>query len=233
LYFLTGCATAGAAMTCRQALTSNRPPKPATLREEEHDFMKRVHLHQVGASHALFSRTMALWACLISMLAVGWLGCGGNVQHEKPHAVAAPRVADDHQLIAVPPPPFSEDVFPCSDCHEGEEVNRARRVIEDHEDVVFDHDSENRWCLDCHDADNRDKLRLASGALLDFTESYQLCGQCHGPKLRDWKAGAHGRRTGSWSGIKQYLLCVHCHNPHSPHFEPIKPLPSPTRPEDL
>jgi len=188
--------------------------------------MNWVHLRQAGGSHAL-------WPGLIATLAVGWLGCSEDVQHEKPHTVAAPRMAVDDQLIAVPPPPFSEDVFPCSDCHEGEEVDRTRRVIEDHEDVVFNHDSENLWCLDCHDADNRDKLRLASWALLEFTESYRLCGQCHGPKLRDWKAGAHGKRTGSWSGKKRYLLCVHCHDPHSPQFAPIAPLPSPTRPEDL
>ena len=195
--------------------------------------MKRVHLHRAGSSHGLCSRSMVLWPCLITMLTVGWFGCGGDVQFEEPHNAAMLQVSADDQLIAVPPPPFSKDVFPCSDCHEGEEVDRTRRVIEDHEDVVFDHDSENRWCLDCHDADNRDKLRLASGALLEFTESYRLCGQCHGPKLKDWKAGAHGKRTGSWSGKKQYLLCVHCHNPHAPQFAPLEPQPAPTRPENL
>ena len=188
--------------------------------------MKWVHLRQAIASHAL-------WPCLITTLAVGWLGCSEGVRREAPHTVATPQVAVDDQLIAVPPPPFSQDVFPCSDCHEGEETDRTRRLIEDHDDVVLDHDPENRWCLDCHDADNRDMLRLASGELLEFTESYRLCGQCHGPKLRDWKAGAHGQRTGSWSGRKQYLLCVHCHNPHSPQFAPLRPLPPPARPEAL
>ena len=188
--------------------------------------MKWVHLPQATGSHAL-------GICLIATLAGGWLGCRDGVQPEEPHTVAAPRAAADELLIAAPPPPFSEDVFPCSDCHEGEAVDRTRRVIEDHEEVIFDHDSESRWCLDCHDADNRDMLRLASGDLLEFAESYRLCGQCHGPKLRDWKAGAHGQRTGSWSGKKQYLLCVHCHDPHSPQFAPLEPLPPPTRPEDL
>ena len=50
---------------------------------------------------------------------------------------------------------------------------------------------------------------------------------------RDWKAGDHGKRTGSWSGKKLYLLCANCHNPHSPHFKPIEPLPPPIRQEDL
>ncbi|HEY5492164.1 MAG TPA: hypothetical protein VIK25_13300, partial [Gemmatimonadaceae bacterium] len=88
-------------------------------------------------------------------------------------------------------------------------------------------------CLDCHDARNRDKLHLADGRLIDFTESYRLCGQCHGPTLRNWKAGEHGKRTGSWSGAKQYLLCASCHSPHSPHFKPLKPKAPPLRQEAI
>lgn len=137
--------------------------------------------------------------------------------------------------IALSPPPFSEDIFPCSECHADLEINPKRRILDMHEEIVesFNHDNENRWCLDCHDVISRDSLRLASGKLLDFKESYKLCGQCHGDKLRDWKVGVHGKRTGEWNGKKQYLLCVHCHNPHSPKFEPVKPLPPPVRQEDI
>jgi len=46
-----------------------------------------------------------------------------------------------------------------------------------------------------------------------FTASYELCGQCHGDKYRDWKVGVHGKRTGMWNGKKTYYLCVNCHNP--------------------
>jgi len=98
---------------------------------------------------------------------------------------------------------------------------------------MFNHDSENRWCLDCHDLKNRDYLRLASGKLLDFKESYKLCGQCHGEKFRDWKVGVHGKRTGEWNGKKEYLLCVHCHNPHSPKFKELTPEPPPVAQEDI
>ena len=52
-------------------------------------------------------------------------------------------------------------------------------------------------------------------------------------KLRDWRAGVHGKRTGSWNGQKQYLLCVNCHNPHSPHFQPLKPMPPPVPPSAI
>jgi len=138
--------------------------------------------------------------------------------------------------IAIEPPPFTDGIFPCSDCHADMEINPTRReLIDMHDDIeaIFDHDSENRWCLDCHDLYTRDSLKLANGELLDFKESYKLCGQCHGDKLRDWKVGVHGQRTGEWNGRKQYLLCVHCHNPHSPKFEPIKPSPPPVRQEDI
>ena len=139
------------------------------------------------------------------------------------------------QAIAVAPPPFTDGIFPCTQCHDATlPVDRTPRKMKDfHEDIVLHHDEANRWCLDCHDALNRDKLHLASGKLLDFTESYRLCGQCHGPELSDWKVGVHGKRTGSWSGKKEYLLCASCHNPHSPRFKPLKPLPIPARPDSL
>lgn len=141
---------------------------------------------------------------------------------------------NEDNLIAVAPPPFSDGVFPCSECHfEDDEVDRTPRDVDFHDTVNFTHDAENRWCLDCHDAQNRDKLHLADGRLIDFEESYRLCGQCHGPQLNEWKAGDHGRRTGSWSGKKEYLLCAHCHDPHSPAFKPIEPLPPPIRQENI
>lgn len=171
-------------------------------------------------------------------------------------AIAAPLQAQDHaappapgagghgrpgggreaELIPVPAPPFSDGIFPCSDCHaQGEEVD-TKRIPDDqryHSEIAFEHAPETRWCFDCHDAKDRDRLHLADGRPVEFTRSYELCGQCHGPKLRDWKAGDHGKRTGSWSGKKDYLLCVHCHNPHSPRFKPLKPMPPPTRPEEV
>jgi hypothetical protein len=135
--------------------------------------------------------------------------------------------------LEVPPPPFSDGVFPCSDCHEkGAEVDRTRRELSQH-DFPLEHDAEHRWCLDCHDSDDRDHLRLASGDKIEFGESYKLCGQCHGDKHRDWRAGVHGRRAGMWNGHKKYLLCVNCHNPHSPRFKPLAPEPPPRRPEEL
>ncbi|WP_110169081.1 cytochrome c3 family protein [Luteitalea pratensis] len=139
-------------------------------------------------------------------------------------------------LVEVPPPPFSEGVFPCSGCHAEPDLppNRIRRPLVDaHDEIVLKHDEQHRWCLDCHDATNRDQLHLASGELLPFAQSYDLCGQCHGEKVRDWRAGVHGRRTGSWNGRKEYLLCVHCHDPHAPRFKALAPKPAPMRPDRM
>jgi len=147
--------------------------------------------------------------------------------------ISVSAAADDMPDYFVPPPPFSEDIFPCSNCHADMEVNTTRRELDFHEDIVLKHAEEQRWCLDCHNANDRDKLRYASGQLISFEESYYLCGQCHGTIFRDWKAGVHGKRTGMWNGKKQYRLCVHCHNPHQPRFKPLKPLPPPIRPDDI
>ena len=137
-------------------------------------------------------------------------------------------------LFPVAPPPFSDGIFPCSECHDPKDkVDRTPHKVAFHDEIVLQHDEKNRWCLDCHDAVNRDKLHLADGRLIDFTESYRLCGQCHGPTLRNWKAGEHGKRTGSWSGAKQYLLCASCHSPHSPHFKPLEPKHTPLRQEAI
>jgi hypothetical protein len=164
------------------------------------------------------------------------------------HPATGPR----GELIQAETPPFSEGIYPCSDCHAGG-GDTTRRELGFHEDIqeVFTHGIENRWCLDCHNNENRDVLHLSNGEPVLFTESYRLCGQCHGDKYRDWRAGVHGRRVGNWNGDKTYFLCVNCHNPHAPAFrgieevevdgvlitrptlEPMKPLPPPTHPEDM
>src|SRR5512133_1188582 len=117
---------------------------------------------------------------------------------------ASPAAAAERKpevLFEARPPPFSEGIFPCMECHK-DQKDRNRRELGFHEEqqAIFDHDSEHRWCLDCHDLEDRDRLRLASGATVPFTESYRLCCQCHGDKCRDWRAGIHGKRVGNWDG---------------------------------
>lgn len=157
---------------------------------------------------------------------------GNAANPAEPTAAQAGTPTATPALFPVAPPPFSDGIFPCSECHSPtDKIDRKPHVVEFHEDIVLQHDEKNRWCLDCHDAVNRDQLHLADGRPVKFTESYRLCGQCHGPTLRNWQLGEHGKRTGSWSGAKQYLLCPSCHNPHSPKFKPLEPLPPPLRQE--
>ncbi len=153
-----------------------------------------------------------------------------------PSALASPPAAKPapapekkrEQLFEARPPPFSEGIFPCSGCHDGKSMKpdpkRRELAFHDEQQSIFDHDAEHRWCLDCHDLQNRDVLRLASGDAVPFTQSYRLCGQCHGDKFRDWRVGVHGKRVGMWDGSKTYLLCVSCHNPHSPRFKGVKEI---------
>lgn len=134
----------------------------------------------------------------------------------------------------------------CLDCHTQPADGKEYRASVDcttchktlhepqHKNIVLKHAEDQRGCLDCHSRVDRDFLHLANGTPIAFTESHKLCGQCHGPKLRDWKIGLHGKRTGHWDGRKEYLLCVHCHtDPHAPSFPPMAPDPPPARPEDI
>ena len=175
----------------------------------------------------------------LSTLAAGLLVLLGSAAFAdppaKPHSAKAEESAVQ-EGIQVPKPPFSEGIFPCTSCHDGKSQKpdpRRRELTGMHGDIILEHGPASRWCLDCHDTNNRDSLHLASGEKIPFTASYQLCGQCHGDKYRDWRVGVHGKRTGNWNGAKQYLLCVNCHNPHSPRFKALKPMAPPARPEQI
>jgi len=136
-------------------------------------------------------------------------------------------------LIRAEPPPFTEGIFPCSQCHDKAGDPTPRQLaFHDEIQAEFHHGPPTRFCLDCHDNGKRDFVHLIGGALIPFTESYKLCGQCHGDKLRDWRVGVHGKRTGMWNGQKTYYLCVNCHNPHNPRFKALKPEPPPIRPQE-
>jgi hypothetical protein len=173
---------------------------------------------------------------LVCIIYAGLTGCYPERQETQDHSVLGnydTRYAADSTTL-IPIETFSSDYFPCNDCHSEILPNPQRRVLVDmHDEIVFDHDSENRWCLACHSETSRDSLVLAGGEMLGFDKSYILCGQCHGPKIRDWKLGIHGKRTGEWNGQKQYLLCAHCHDPHSPRIKHLSPMPAPRRPNEI
>jgi len=139
------------------------------------------------------------------------------------------------QEFPVPLTPLPKTITPCRACHGPEKdfpVNFKRR--EDllvHKDIKLNHGGTRVWCLDCHDPENREYLLpLSDGKLIPFNKTYLLCGKCHGTKYRDWRNGIHGRRTGHWNGVRSYYLCINCHNPHSPRFKAIEPMPPPKKP---
>lgn len=178
--------------------------------------------------------SVGILAATLGRPAVGDGDHGPRVYVPRPDG---PAPIEAHDSYPTPPPEWRDpDMFPCSECHDPEDLPpdpKRRELSMAHEEIILEHDEEHRWCLDCHDKDNRDKLRLASGVLIDFTDSHRLCGQCHGAKYRDWRAGIHGRRKGMWNGKKEYLLCVSCHWAHAPRFAPLAPLPPPHRPGDV
>ncbi len=160
--------------------------------------------------------------------------------HEKAQTVKeeVPFDRPVEEIVKYLAPQNELEIFPCSECHDEDwEVNPERRELEEPHDEIpgkfVNHDSENRWCLDCHSAKNRDKLRLINGKRIDFKEYYRLCEQCHKRVYREWKMGVHGKRTGYWNGIKEYMHCAQCHNPHDPPFKPLEPMPPPRKPKDI
>jgi hypothetical protein len=109
--------------------------------------------------------------------------------------------------------------FPCSRCHVPGQANpQERQLTVFHTQKVLNHGTQTGWCYRCHSKDEVDKLHLADGTLVGFNEAYELCGSCHGDKLRDWKAGIHGLTTGYWLGNRQRRSCPACHDPHQPRF---------------
>lgn len=86
------------------------------------------------------------------------------------------------------------------------------------------------WCYQCHTKDDIDRLHLSDGTPVGFDEAYELCGSCHGDKLRDFRAGIHGLTTGDWNGERLRRSCPYCHDPHAPHFALMTPERAPARP---
>jgi hypothetical protein len=120
--------------------------------------------------------------------------------------------------------------YNCMECHK---LFPARwhyddRPFNEHKDVKLDHGN-NRFCLNCHHPTNRNAFVDYDGAEIAESDVVRLCAKCHGTIYRDWQAGVHGRENGFWNtnlGDKTKLRCIQCHDPHSPKFKDMKPLPA-------
>jgi len=118
----------------------------------------------------------------------------------------------------------------CETCHMlFESRPEASSSLKQHTDIRLDHGLNSR-CYNCHSIVDRNKLVLHDGSLLGYEQVVDLCAKCHGPTFRDWERGTHGKTLGSWDatlGEMRRLLCTECHDPHSPAFPAMKPLPGP------
>ncbi len=162
-------------------------------------------------------------------------------EQEEKTTLPEQKVQEGDEVYPVPPPLVYQGLFPCQACHRKDSRGvssqvdqgksflgkflrapdpRPRILVRMHRDINLQH-ADWQWCLNCHNTDERNYLRLINGDTIPFEKSYRLCGQCHGLIYRDWKRGIHGRRVGQWDGKKLYLLCAHCHDPHSPKFRKL------------
>ncbi|MCW5662541.1 MAG: cytochrome C [Piscinibacter sp.] len=119
-------------------------------------------------------------------------------------------------------------LYPCSQCHKLLPLNpQPRQLDAAPHNAALRHGGGRFWCLDCHTAKDRDQLHAIDGTPVGFDQSDRLCGQCHGPRQRDWAFGGHGKRVGRWQGERRIYACTHCHDPHQPQLAPRAPAPPP------
>ena len=90
---------------------------------------------------------------IVCLLLVEFTGCKSDSEAIPDSIIElseGPDLSIDSTIL-IPVEAISMDYFPCNDCHSELEPNTQRRELVDmHDDIVFDHDSENRWCLACH-----------------------------------------------------------------------------------
>jgi len=184
--------------------------------------------------------------CLVYLLVITGIA-GGQENADAPDATVQPPKAET-EVYPVPPPLIYQGLFPCQACHRkdirgvssqlekgktflGKYIRlpdpTPRILVRMHRNISLKH-AEWHWCINCHNLEERNYLKLITGGAISFAQSHRLCGQCHGPVYRDWKLGIHGRRVGQWNGKKLYLLCAHCHDPHKPKFRKL-PAKDPPR----
>lgn len=110
--------------------------------------------------------------------------------------------------------------FPCDKCHPLGEV--LPNEFEGHKIKLEGHDKlgeGNAACFVCHQSvDNPDSLILVDGGLVGIDDdASKVCYRCHSDKYGDWEDGLHGKQPG--------CMAKGCHNPHSPAWIAISPIP--------
>lgn len=117
----------------------------------------------------------------------------------------------------------------CATCHDTREANfgtnSGAALKEFHQNLKFAHGAQS--CMSCHNSEDYGSLKRADGRSLDFSNTMQLCAQCHGPQYRDYQNGSHGGMTGHWDlkqGPRERNTCTDCHDPHHPAYPQVMPV---------
>ncbi|MBK9992318.1 MAG: hypothetical protein IPP19_16760 [Verrucomicrobia bacterium] len=191
--------------------------------------------------------------CLVA-LALAGSAAGLLLSHAAPpviHQAATPTPSDSSAVaivrhaVTIKPGPATPTVLTnalnrsgepvpvsCSTCHSTRSPNierhSAAELTEFHQGLAYKHGDLS--CLSCHNASNYDTLRKADSSAIAYPNVMELCGQCHGTQLRDYRAGAHGGMNGHWDlsrGSRERNNCVDCHDPHAPAYPRLKPVFAP------
>ena len=117
----------------------------------------------------------------------------------------------------------------CATCHDTRVPNfntNSGEVLKDfHQGLKYGHGEQT--CMSCHNSEDYGSLKRADARSLDFSNTMQLCAQCHGPQYRDYQNGSHGGMTGYWDlkqGPRERNTCTDCHDPHHPAYPKVMPV---------
>lgn len=123
--------------------------------------------------------------------------------------------------------------YPCKACHPIG-TKPIPNNFKGHQIKLESHDKLGKGtaaCLVCHDSPTRNPglLKLIDGSLVSITgDVSKVCYRCHSTKYKAWKAGAHGRIPLELDGkYGENTKCTTkgCHNPHTPGWISVQPLP--------
>lgn len=168
-------------------------------------------------------------ASCAALLSAATLGACTNSKAADPAVVQAPPPAEVR--LVVPSRTKALASFPCSDCHK-HVVKGATPVSNPHAIIRPKHMLGAENCATCHNLENVEELRLASGITVSLDNAQDLCEQCHNRQTDDWRLGIHGKQIGNWNGDGELhrLPCASCHNPHDPSFGTMEAVPPPPFP---
>ncbi len=184
------------------------------------------------------SRFLFISISMILVIAGFWgfsaWGVSGSNLAQNQEISSPPNPSVDYQPIRGTFKPLQLErsgfVFKCNECHKVFSSSLERKTLNaEHTDLKLNH-GQNDHCFNCHNINNRDSYTAHDGSEIPSNQPALLCSKCHGLIYRDWQSGAHGRISGHWDtkqGEQTKVLCIQCHDPHSPAFPQIEPMPGP------